>query len=273
IDSWFAAVQPLAARTLLPDLPAAGLGGLVLSVDLAGLVGRSHEGSHLLRDLHRAFGEYGLDFERNVLARLGSRGTVQLHIGRDGDRTIVNAVYALRTKNKKAAADLFVDLRRVAEPAGLGTVSVHDSKDARERRTQELLELRGREPGNRGPGNREPGGSGLSLFVGAHDDSLLFAGQAEPLLAVLDELRRPARPRARQPAAATLAGLGDNVAGLFDVDLQPLFEQIANAFAGGVTGSGARIDLSALPKRHVGSLDLQRRDDGTVVRVRVLSSR
>lgn len=263
IDGWFAAVQPSGARTLLADLPSGGLGGLVLSVDLAGLAGRSHDGAHLLRDLRFAFDKYGLDFDRQVLSRLGTRGTVQLHLGRGAEPAAVDAVYTVRTKNKKAAVDLFADLRRVCEPAGLGSALTRDVKDAgRERRQVELLELR----------HTGPHGRGTPMFVAAHEDSLLLSADADSLVELVDDLRRNGRPRARrgETTAAAIAAIGgENVAGLFDVDLQPLFERITAAF----TGAGARVDLSALPKRHVGYLDLQRRDDGTVVRVRVLSSR
>ena len=272
-DGWFAAVQPVAARSLLAELPSGGLGGLVLSVDLASVAGRSHDGAHLLRDLHRAFDEYGLDFQRNLLSRLGARGTVQLHVGRGDGAATVDAVYAVRTRNKKAATDLFADLRRVCEPAGLGIASVRDVKDregngaGRERRVVELLELRA----------NGPKGRGGAMFVAALEDSLLVSADDESLVALVDDLRRDDPRRSGKPrgkrvdgtAAAIAAIGGENVAGLFDVDLQPLFDQLTAA----LVGSNVPADLSALPKRHVGFLDLQPRDGGTFVRVRVLSSR
>ncbi len=263
IDGWFAAMQPTSARTLVPELPAGGLGGVVLSVDLASLAGRSHEGAHLLEHLHHAFDKYGLDFDRNVLSRLGSRGTLQLHVARGTEAAQVeaaqvNAIYSMHTKNKKAAADLFADLRRVCEPAGLGVLVTKDVKETgRERRVVELLELRER---------------GTSTFLVAHEDTLLLAADADTLVTVVDDLRRSGRPKARRSEATATAISsigGENVAGLFDVDLQPLFDRIASAFA----SSGARVDLSTLPKRHIGYLDVQRREAGTLVRVRVLSSR
>jgi hypothetical protein len=267
IDGWFAAVEPVAARTLLTELPAGGLGGLVLSVDLAEVVSRSRTGVHLWNDLRRAFDQYGLDFDRNVLARLGTRGTVQLHVAPGGDSASVGAVYAVRTKNRKAAAELFADIRRVAEPAGLATastrdVAARDGKDGKDRRSVDLLELRG----------GGPHGRATAMFVAAHEDSLLLSADADVLATVVDDARRAGKPQKRrgEPTAAAISSIGgETVAGLFDVDLLPLFERITDALA----GTGARVDLSALPKRHVGYLDLQRGDDGTVVRVRLLSSR
>ncbi len=257
VDGWFAAVKPVPARSLLAELPAGGLGGLVLSVDLTTSFRNSHDGAHLWHDLAHAFEDYGLDIDRNVTGRLGTHGTVQFHVGRSATgTTTVDSVYALRTKNKKAASDLFHDLRRVSERAKLGTPLTRDSKDPKDRRTHELLSLSHND---------------LVMFVTAHEDALVFATGAESLVSVVDEMRRN-KPRTRksEPMNAALAAAGgDNVAGLFDVELQPLFDQIMGAIA----GTGARVDLSTLPKRHVGHLDLQRRDDGTVVRVRVLSSK
>lgn len=262
IDGWFAAAEPVPARTLLPELPASGLGGLVLSVDLASVARRSRDSAHVLRKLADGFTRYGLDFERNVLVRLGTRGTVQLHVGQLlGARgteaaTEVNAVWSLRTKNKKAAGDLFADLRRVAEAEGIGRMLPAKDGKERERRPVDLLEVRHGD---------------ASMFVAAHDDVLLLAADAETLNAAVDDVRRAGRSRkGGESAASTIQAIGgDEVAGLFDLDLEPLFEQVAAAF----TAAGARLDLSALPKRHVGYLDLQRRDGGTVVRVSVLSSR
>ena len=80
---------------------------------------------------------------------------------------------------------------------------------------------------------------------------------------------RGGKPRARRADGAIAAIAGENVAGLFDLDLQPLFERLTSAF----TGAATRLDLSSLPRRHVGYLDLQHHGDDTIVRVRGLSSR
>ncbi|MBL8752059.1 MAG: hypothetical protein JNK15_02055 [Planctomycetes bacterium] len=257
ITGWFRSVKPVPVRTLLAELPAGGLGGLVLSVDLRRAFTSSHDGSHFYSDLRIAFEEYGLDLDRNVMSRLGEHGTLQFHVGTSAAGTAaVDAVYSIRTKNKKAASDLFADLRRVCEKSKLGVGVARDGKDPKDRRVHELIEVRHHD---------------LTMFLTAHEDALLFTSDADTLVAVVDELRRN-KPRAKKgepiAAAVTAAGTG-NVAGLFDVDLQPLFDHISTAFA----GVGVRVDLSTLPRRHVGHLDLQPHDEGTTVRVRVLSSK
>lgn len=265
---WFDAVQPIAARTLLADLPTNGLGGLVLSMDLAQVAARSRDGAHLLRDLHRAFDDYGLDFDRHVVARLGARGTVQLQIASGDGAPRVAAVYAMRAKSRKAAADLFTDLRRAAEPAGVGTLlAIEPREPGRDRRPVEMVQLRHCSPSGAGATGGHP-----VVCVAVHEDALWFAAEPESLATHVDELRRGSKPRGRRgEAAAALAGsLGaENVAGLFDLDLQPLFERIAAAFA----GEPARAEPGLLPRRHVGCIDMQRHADETVVRIRVLSSR
>jgi hypothetical protein len=264
---WFDAVQPTAARTLLADLPTNGLGGLVLSMDLAQIAARSRDGAHLLHDLHRAFDDYGLDFERHVLARLGARGTVQLQVASGDGAPRVSAVYAMRAKSRKAAADLFTDLRRATEPAGVGTLLVVEPREAgRDRRPVEMVQLRHCSPS--GPG--ATGGRPV-VCVAPHEDALWFAAEPETLAAHVEELRRGSRPRGRRgEAAAALAGAAgaESVAGLFDLDLQPLFERLAAAFA----GEAVKAEPGLLPRRHAGCIDMQRHGDDTVVRVRVLSS-
>jgi hypothetical protein len=260
VDGWLAAVRPIAARSLLGELPVGGLGGLVLSVDLAAIAQSSHEGQHLLHDLEQAFDSYGLDFRRNVVDRLGERGTVQLQISGDavGARQIAS-VYSLRAKNRKAAGDLFADLRRVCEAEQLGRmVALKDAKD-QARRAIEVLQIDSRR-------------HGPAVGVAVIDDAVLVGPDVETLVGFVDELRRAPKARAkRDPAVAAAVQTigGESIAGLFDVDLQPWFELVAAAFA----GSGTKPDLSALPRRHFGHLDVQREGDKSVVRVRVLSSR
>lgn len=257
LDGWFASVRPLVGKSLAGELPGGGLGGLVLSVDLAQMFTRTHGGEHLLHDLEHAYDDYGLDFQRNVVSRLGGHGTVQLHVVRSPDAAAeVHSVYALRTKSRAAAIDLFADLRRVAETTGLGKLVV-----ARERRSFDMLELQGRGPGV------------LSVFVAVGDDEILVASDADSVAAAVDERRSGGRLRVRrdQLVSQVIQVLGnDPVAGLFDVDLAPLFAQLAASFVG---ADGKPLDLSRLPKRHVGCVDVHRDTTNSIVRIRVLSSR
>jgi hypothetical protein len=224
-------------------------------------------------DLREAFTDFGLDFDRNVLGRLGARGTVKLHFGPTNEGASAFAsvapVYSLRAKNKKSAQDLFEDLRRVVVSTELGRII-----DGR-RSKPDLLELRGRK-------------HAFSAFVVVHDDSLLLAHDQAALLQAHDDLRRNSKPRGRRDqvvgsAIETIGG--EDVVGLFDLDLEPLFERIKAALPG--------VDLSGLPRQHIGYLDVaavaadggsdqQQRDQdggaaaepvGTVVRICVLSSR
>ena len=256
LAGWLAAVQPVAPRTLVNELPGGGLGGLVLSVDLARMLARSHSGEHLLFDLEHAFDDYGLDFQRNVLSRLGAQGTVQLQVARsERAGAELRSVYTLRTKGRNAAVDLLGDVRRATEAAGIGRIV-----PMRERRL-ELLEIRGAGP------------HASIVYVAAHEDDLLLSADAESLAAAIDDMRSAGKARTRrdQIVGNAVQALGsDRVAGLFDVDLAPLFTQLANAVA---ASGGPRLDLSQQPKRHVGSLDVKRNDDGVIVRVSVISSR
>jgi len=255
IDGWFAATQPVSAKQLLKELPRAGLGGLVLSVDLRAVASHSPRTSHLYWDLREAFSNFGLDFKRNVLGRLVSRGTVQLHFGKDGDAfAAVSPVYAVRAKNRRSAQDLFTDMRRVVEENEIGKLV--EVKDEKGKRKLELLELNGRT-------------HAFSAFLMVHNDSLLLAREQETLTQLFEELKK-SRPRSRrdQLAGSAIKSIGgEEVAGLFDLDLAPMFERIMAALG------SPNVDLSSLPKRHVGYLATDRSDDGAVVRVRVLSSR
>lgn len=258
IDGWFGSAQPVPARTLLPELPGGGLGGLVLAVDLADVAQRSRGGMGMLHALHDAFDDFGLDFERNVLNQLGTRGTVQLLFRRGGTEaaTELVSVYSMRAKSRKAAADLFQDLRRAAEQRGLARL--HAGK---EHKGLDLLELKG-------PRHERP------TFVAIHEDSVLLAFDAETLVQVYDETRRVAKLRGKRDAAVSAAVQsigGESVVGLFDLDFAPWFEQIAQSFSP-ADGQASKPDLSRIPTRHIGYLDLQPRDGGIVLRICVLSS-
>ncbi len=264
IDGWFAAVRPQPARQLQAELPGGTVGGLVLALDLESVARRSHAGAHLLQDVENAFAMADLEFERCVGARLGGAGALRLYlkpsVGSTASSDGLRAVYTLRAKSRKAATDLFDDLRRVTERAGIGRLLGRDGKPAgRERKGSELLELQAR----RGH---------TTMCVTPVDDLVVLAADAETLAAAIDELRMGDRSRTRRDQALTsaLQSIGsDRVAGLFDVDLTPLFERLAGAFG----AAGANLDLSQLPKRHIGCLELLTQEGGTTIRCSVLSSR
>ncbi|MBL9078330.1 MAG: hypothetical protein JNL08_12545 [Planctomycetes bacterium] len=257
VDGWLAAAQNVPARQLASELPGADLGGVVVAVDLAALASRTHRGEHVLHDLRHSFEDYGLDFDRNVLGRLGGLGTVQLLLrdGGEGAAAEVAAVYALRARSKAAAADLFVDLRRAAEAHGIGQLVA-----AKDRRGPDVLELRPRrEPS---PEPQPP------ICVAVVEDAVLVAFDAATLRSVHDDYRRSARNRGRRDAVVGSAVQrigGAAVAGLFDLDLQGLFARLLPPAAGR--------DLSGIPSRHIGCLSLEPRPEGSFVRVCVLSSR
>ena len=281
IKGWLDASTAVSAKNLLRELPQGGLGGLVLSLDLTAVAAHSPRSSHMVWDLRDAYTGFGLSFERNLLDRLSSRGTVQLHFDAAGVSSAadgsglggsglggsglggsghgasvavasVHPVYSIRAKSRTAAEDLFSDLRRVVESTDSGShIAI---KDAKGKRLLDVLHLTGT-------------AGRISAFVCVHDDCILLAESQDTLVQVQQELRRN-KPRGRkdQIAATAIKSIGgDRVAGLFDLDLEPLFQRIASALNG--------VDLSALPKRHVGYLDTDRHEGGAVVRIRVLSSK
>ncbi len=255
IDGWFASTEPVAAKELLRELPRAGLGGLVVSVDLRAVASHSRKTSHLYWDLRDAFRDFGLDFERNVLSRLASRGTVQLHLSEDGaGDASVAPIYSVRAKSRSKAQDLFSDIRRVVEDNGIGELL--DAGAKRSRRARGMLKLWGRD-------------RALAAYVAVHDDALLFANRREALEQLLEELGQKGR-RGRRDASVAKAVKsigGEQVAGLFDLDLGPVFSHLAAAFG------GEDVDFSSLPRRHTGYLATEPSESGAVVRVRLLSSR
>tara|TARA_R110002096_G_scaffold13763_2_gene48451 strand:- start:1283 stop:3148 length:1866 start_codon:yes stop_codon:yes gene_type:complete len=285
IDGWFAATEPVSAKTLLRELPRSGLGGMVLSVDLAAVADHSPRSACMVWDLRDAYRAFGLGYERNVLARLASRGTVQLHFdpagtsnsvpagtsvdGSSGNNSssgknhrgiavaTVSPVYSVRAKSRTAAEDLFSDMRRVVTKTSFGEfVTV---KDAKGKRLCDVIHLHGKK-------------GQFSAYVCVSGDSVLLAQDQDTLVQVHGERRRnkPRNRRDQSAGKAIKAIGGDHVAGLFDVDLAPLFQRIELALnASALNG----VDLSSLPKRHIGYLDTDRQVDGAVVRIRVLSSK
>ncbi|MGK0155089.1 MAG: hypothetical protein ACI9SE_002049 [Neolewinella sp.] len=272
IDGWFAATEPVPAKTLLRELPRSGLGGMVLSVDLAAVASSCSRSACMVWDLRDAYSTFGLSYERNVLARLASRGTVQLHFdpastnpagtgpvgngeaqaGGDIAVASISPVYSVRAKSRTAAEDLFSDMRRVITKTEFGEFLT--VKDAKGKRLADVIHLHGKK-------------GQLSAYVCVSDDTVLLAEDQDTLVQVHQELRRN-KPRSRrdQRAGKAIKAIGgDRVAGLFDLDLEPLFQRITSALHG--------VDLASLPKRHIGYLDTDSQVDGAVVRIRVLSSK
>ncbi|MGC6489548.1 MAG: hypothetical protein ACON4Z_18020 [Planctomycetota bacterium] len=258
IDGWFASTQPVAAKELLRELPTSGLGGLVVSVDLRAVASHSRQTSHLYWDLRDAFRDFGLDFERNVLSRLASRGTVQLLLSEEsaGNASVspISPIYSVRAKSRSKARDLFADIRRVVEDNGVGELLGDGSQ--RRRRDRGLIKLWGRH-------------RSAAAYMTVHEDALLFSGAREALEQLQGALANK-RSRARLDAGvvkAVRALGGAEVAGLFDLDLGPVFTRLAAALG------GEGVDFSSLPRRHVGFLASERSEEGAVVRIRLLSSR
>jgi hypothetical protein len=227
----------------------------VVSVDLRAVASHSRKTSHLYWDLRDAFRNFGLDFERNVLSRLASRGTVQLHLSEgDGGDASVAPIYSVRAKSRSKAQDLFADIRRVVEDNGIGELL--DEGAQRGRRARGMLKLWGR--------HRE-----LAAYMTVHEDALLFANRREALEQLRAELGSK-RARGRRDSAVGKAVKsigGEQVAGLFDLDIGPVFEHLSAALG------GEEVDFSSLPRRHVGYLATEQSEDGAVVRIRLLSSR
>ena len=275
-DGWFAAAEAVPARSLLSTLPNGGLGGMVLAVDLAEIAQRSPRGARMLHEISHAFGDMGLDFERNVLGRLGNAGTVQLLFREATGVPEIVSVYSLRAKNKQAAASLFGDLRRAVEARGMGRLV-----PPRTRNGVEVLELtHGYGPHRRGEGRegreRERGpADDARICVAIFEESVLLGADVETVTLVHDEYRRSSRSKRDAAVGKAVAAIGgDKVTGLFDLDLLPLFERIvAELRSREIASSAAPIDLSRIPQRHTGYLDLQPGAGGVVLRIRVLSAR
>ena len=258
IDGWFASALSIPARKLVRDLPGGGLGGLVMAVDLRDVAARSHRGAQLLRHLRESFEDFGLDFERNVLSRLGDRGTVQLLFDRGEGlaATEIQSVYSVRARSRAAAGDLFTDLRRAAEQNGMGRVIPGRNRPAKN--GTDVLELR-----------RHPGDS--PTCVATSGDTVLVAFDVETLDFFLAEQRRASKQRGKRNAAVGTVVQktgGSDVTGLFDLDFTPWLDHFAQLLAAQQT----KVDLSRIPRRHVGYLDIQPRDGGLVLRICVLSS-
>lgn len=284
IDGWLDAVRAVPARTLVTAMPDGGVGSVVLALDVETLATRSHKGARLLEDIAFAFNERGLDFQKKVLDRLGSVGAVQVVFGGEAANRDGAAALVLRTKSRRAALDLFDDLRRTVVGEDMGQF-----KPAAERGGLDLLEVRpdrsrrgGRPP--EGRGGRPPEGRGgrrgegrdgepFTVHLAVLDDALLLASGPETLLAVHQERIRAQRSRTRRQDSLlrTLAGFGSApIAGIVDLDLRPLLAEVASRLSG---PDRAPVDFSRFPLRHSGTIEVAPRGDGTTLRIRLTAPR
>ncbi|HLQ37333.1 MAG TPA: hypothetical protein VK348_06015, partial [Planctomycetota bacterium] len=253
LDGWLDLTQTAPARQLAADLPAGGLGGLVLAVDPAGLLaGAGERMSSFRRALADGCHEIGLDLERHFVRRLGKRGSLQL-LFLQGEHSQLVSAYAFQCKSRAAAKDMFEDALRAARDLRLGKyVPITRSGDQLE------LWLAGAD---------EP------AHVGVVEDLLVVGFHPDAVTLVADELKKAARQKKRDlQAVQALQSLGgaDKVAGVFAFDFAPLLEALGReqpAHADGAT------DLGGIPCRHAGSLELLGRADGrAIVRVQLLST-
>ncbi|MBK8098861.1 MAG: hypothetical protein IPK26_17240 [Planctomycetes bacterium] len=279
IDGWFSAVQSVPARALSDSLPAGGLGGLVLAMDPERAAGDT--GVRFRELIQDVLDDFGLDFRRQVLGRLGQIGAMQVMFApAGGGPSRLRAAYSLRARSRAAARELFDDLVRSTEVRRVGSVM-----PTRDRRDPKVLRLQlhghAHPPGDRPhgpppggvPDGPPPGGPGAGrpephadLYLSVLDDVLLFAYDPAAIAQVHEEARQGNRKNRRDAVlGTTLQAVGDGkVAGLFDLDLTPVF---AAAFGGNPQ------DWSGIPARHLGYVDLQKDGDGFVARLRVSSSR
>jgi hypothetical protein len=204
--------------------------------------------------------EFGLDYERNVLGRLGSRGSLQLLFGRSEPASPpeVRLCWSLQAKNRTAASELFRDLVRSSTQAGVGTQVPAGPQTGGDKRPSELLLV--------DPISKD------ELRVGVIDSAIVVSEHASAVAQMQEEARAAAKNRGRRDAAVTAAlqAIGsEKVAGLFDLDLSPWVERARESLA---TATGRRPNLDGIPTRHVGCLDVQNVGSGTVLRLQVLSS-
>ncbi len=261
LDGWLTLLQQKPARALVAELPAGGLGGLVLAVDPAGLArsagvlgARGMGGilSGLGGQLADGCRHHGMDFEQQVLSRLGRRGSMQFLLlagpGEDGrpGRLEIASAYAFAAKNRKAAQDLLADAVDGVRQHGGGKVI----PGAPGRRGEEQIELSLLD-------------QDAPARMGVIDDAVVFAFHPAVLGELRDELQRGSRTRARRDAdtLAILQALGAHkspVAGVFALDAQPLLDRAAQEIA----ARGTAVELSRVPSRYVGFVDVQQGRNG-----------
>ncbi|MFM1872186.1 MAG: hypothetical protein RL398_1608 [Planctomycetota bacterium] len=265
IDGWLDAIRRAPARSLVGSVPDGGLGSMVLALDLQTLASRSNRGADLLHDVEHAYEEIGLDFRRKFLDHVGTSGALQIAFDAE-DRPVT--VFSLRAKNRRAAVDLFGDLRKALEAESMGRLLAPAAKG-----DPEILEIRSAGRRHRDRHSRPAKEPILTLFAAVHDDSLLLAAEPASLVAVHGERQQAKGQRAKRNEALlrAVAGLGSgNVAGLVDMDLRPLFARLAFDLTG---PDEPTLDFAQLPQRHTGIVEVDPRSDGATLRIRFASVR
>lgn len=259
-DGLFAVARPTPVRRLVQELPGHGLAAIAFAVEpqrLRELAPRRGGGPGGGRG-RSGFGErttdragigsfhanlvggcrrFGLDFETQVVPRLGDRGTCRLVLLDDGGRDTATAL-SFRARSTRAARGLYEDVRDTLDRLPLG------------------VERRGR-------GDREslvvesPLGGGASL--GVVGDAIVVGLHPE-LVERISDLERGTARRERSRALAATQSLLDRLIDLRDLD--------ASAAIGVLEADGAALDQRVGGRgRHAGIVLL----DADAIRIELIS--
>lgn len=181
-DSWLDAVIPTRPRLLLNDMPAGGVAGITVNLDLERLLTMAPRRSRspmgrLLGYFWFSCGKLEVDVRKHILRRLDKQGSAQLIVvpaaqgSTDQDRT--RLAYAFQARSAAAARELYTDLKRSAEAHRLGKV--------KKTRGVEMLAFEWPEwrPGNQPRHWRRPGWN--RIFMTATRGRLVIAFDADVL--------------------------------------------------------------------------------------------
>ena len=238
----FQLLRPARLQDLVADLPRGGLARAVVAVDPLDLVDPRRAGPRvgiMVHALTDGCAGMGLDFEHQVLRRLGERAALQTLLLEETDQ--LHLAWSLAARNRRAAGQLFDDLRRALQIADAGTF--HDGQ----RRRPDTLEVRGLF-------------GGAPAWLAVVDDSLVLGDRRE----VVEQAWHAARAADRPKASELLSLFREleidrrtEVLGLFAVEAAPLLKRWLGTDAG------------ALPARQVGAMQVE----GGVLRLRMFSPR
>lgn len=114
-DGLLAASAPSTPRKLLSDLPPLSLAAMTIAVDparLRALAGESEDvaGAHFGRGIAGGCRAFGLDFEEQLLPRLGGSGGVQLVLLDDAGRE-QGVAFSIAARSAAAARSVLIELR------------------------------------------------------------------------------------------------------------------------------------------------------------------